>query len=327
MAVAYLLFASASSAATVADVRTKMGSRFEIKAVHADPEHARRAIDRAWAEIDRIESMISSWQATSETSEVNRQAGKAPVEVSRELFDLVRRALKVSALTGGAFDITFAGVGKLWDFKSIEPQVPDADAIAEAIHHIDWRRVKLDPAARTIFLEDPGARMGFGAIGKGYAANRAAIVLKAEGIESGVINAGGDLLAYGMKEDGAPWDIGVLHPRDRSRLLAHLPLSETAVVTSGDYESYFLIDGKRYAHILDPRTGYPVSELISVTVVCPDAELADALATGLFVLGPEEGMVLVERLDGIEALMVGADGTVHLSTHLRSDHERTEPSP
>ncbi len=307
-----------AGAETIQDVRKKMGSRFEITAVHADPGRATQAIELAYAEIDRIEAMISSWQPTSATSEVNRQAGRKPVAVPQELFNLVRRSIKLSELTGGAFDVTFAGVGRLWDFKAEVPRLPDADAVREALSHVGYQRIALDEAQRTIFLDDPEARIGFGAIGKGYAANRAVLVLEDSGIENGVVSAGGDLVAFGRKEDGGRWDIGIAHPVHRDQVFARLPLSEQAVVTSGDYESFVTIDGKRYAHILDPRTGYPVEHLRSVTVVCPDAELADGLATAIFVLGPEEGLKLINALRGIEALLVGPDGELHFSEGLRS---------
>ncbi len=305
-------------AETVRDVRKKMGSRFEITAVHADPELAERAIDRAYGEIDRIESMISSWRPTSVTSEINRQAGRQPVAVPEELFNLMRRSIKLSELTGGAFDVTFAGVGRLWDFKAEVPRLPEGEEIRRALAHVGYKKIVLDAAERTIFLDDSEARIGFGAIGKGHAANRAVFVLKAGGIESGVVSAGGDLVAFGHKEDGSLWDIGIAHPLHRDQVFARLPLSEQAVVTSGDYESFITIDGKRYAHILDPRTGYPVADLRSVTIVCPDAELADGLATAVFVLGPDEGLKLINALRGIEGLLVGPNGELLFSDRLRA---------
>lgn len=314
-----VFLAATVEAATVKDVRSKMGSRFEVTVVAPDEAAALDALEQAYDEIDRIEAMISSWREDSQTSEINRQAGSHPVIVSEELFNLVRRSLKLSRLTQGAFDITFAGAGRLWDFKTTTPRVPPPEAIATALSAVGYSKIHLDVAERSIFLDDSRARLGFGAIGKGYAANRAVIVLQDLGIPSGVVNAGGDLVAFGQQEDGSPWEIGIAHPRQPDRILATLPLSEQAVVTSGDYESYFLIDGKRYAHILDPRTGYPVDHLQSVTIVCPDAELADGLATAVAVLGPDHGLRLVEQLQGIEALLVDMEGHVHVSSGLRSE--------
>ncbi len=303
---------------TVRDVRKKMGSRFEITVVGDDREAAQGAIERAYGEIDRIEALISSWRESSVTSEINRQAGDRPVTVPRELFDLVRRALKVSELTDGAFDITFDSVGRLWDFKAGASGVPAEEDVQRALADTGYRHVVLDDAAGTVFLARPGTRIGFGALGKGYAANRAVRELKEAGAQHGIVNAGGDLFAFGRRDGGGPWTIGVADPLRRDQVFAHLTLADTAAVTSGDYESFLEIGGKRYAHILDPRTGYPVDLLKSVTVICPDAELADALATAVFVLGASEGLRLVDRLRGIEALIVDAAGTLHFSKNLTS---------
>ena len=310
---ASLLAAGGVQAATVSDVQSKMGSRFELTAVHQREAVAREAIEAAWAEIDRLEAMISSWRDDSETSAVNRNAGVRPVRVSPELFRLIRRSLKVSELTAGAFDITFAGVGELWDFRSAEPEVPDEERIAAALRHVGHGKIVLDEERGTVYLDDPGARIGFGAIGKGYAANRAVFAMKDHGVRGGLVSAGGDLVAFGRREDGESWNIAIAHPRDRDRVLARIPLTEQAVVTSGDYEQYFIRGGRRYSHILDPRSGWPASGLQAVTVVCPDAELADALATAAFVLGPEEGLGLIGRMEGVEAIFVTDEGEV-LST-------------
>ena len=309
---------SPASAATVTEIQKKMGSRFEITAVHGSEAQARRAVEDAWEEIDRIEALISSWRETSETSAINRAAGEGPVSVSPELFGLLRRATKISQLTRGAFDITFAGAGRLWDFKSATPQLPQPAELASALEVVGWHRVGFDEAAHSVELPRPGMRIGLGGIGKGYAANRAVAVLKRHRATGGVVSAGGDLMAFGDKEDGSPWTVAIADPFDRDEVFASLALTDRAVVTSGDYESFVEIDGKRYAHILDPRTGWPVHELRSVTILSPDAELADALATGVFVLGPEEGLALVNRVRGVEALLVDGDGKIHTSDNLSS---------
>ena len=315
------------AAATLSDAAVKMGSRFEITVVHRDEVAAARAIAAAWSEIDRIEGAISSWDPASETSAVNRAAGVGPVVVSRELFALIRRSIKISDLTGGAFDITFGGVGKLWDFKAERPVLPSAEAIATALALVDYGSVVLDPAGPTVFLPRAGMRIGFGGIGKGYAANRAMKILTEHGIDSAVVSAGGDLVTRGRREDGAPWSILIVDPLDRDTAFATLRLTDQAVVTSGDYESFVEIEGVRYAHILDPRTGYPVRDVRSVTIVCPDAELGDALATGVFVLGRDEGLALVEQLRGIEALVVDADGRVHTTRGLSHHYLETGEDP
>lgn len=315
-----LLLASGEplAGATVKDARARMGSRFEVTAVHPDPEAARLAVEAAYAEIDRLEAILSEWIESSETSAVNRNAGVAPVKVSPELFGLLKRSLKVSRLTGGAFDVTFLAVGRLWDFKAKPASKPDAQAIAEALAGVGADKVELDEAAGTVYLRHPATRIGFGAIGKGFAANRAAAVLRRLGATGGVVNAGGDLLAFGSQEDGRPWRIGIANPLARDKVFGYLDVHDMAVVTSGDYERFLILDGERYSHILDPRTGYPVQELRSVTVVCPDAELADALATGVSVLGTDKGLALVDSLKRVEALLVDHQGKIHLSKNLKA---------
>ena len=308
--------ASPTRAETARSVRSKMGSRFEVTAVHPDLATAWRAVEAAYAEIDRLEALASEWIETSEVSAINRSAGLTPVRVSPELLALTQRALSVSRLTDGAFDVTFLSVGRLWDFKAAHPVKPDPSAIREALGGVGSDQVVVDAAAGTIFLRDPRTRIGFGAIGKGWAANMGARVLKAHGATGGVINAGGDLLAFGRREDGRPWRVGIANPLDRDRVFGYLEVGDQAVVTSGDYESFVIIDGERFSHILDPRTGYPVKEVRSATIVCPDAELADALATAVSVMGVTDGLALLDALNGVEGLLVDAQGKIHLSKNL-----------
>ena len=311
-----LVFAAPAAGETARSVRKKMGSRFEVTAVHADAATAWRAVEAAYAEVDRLEALISEWIETSETSALNRNAGVAPVRVSPEVLALVERALAVSRLTDGAFDITFLGVGRLWDLKAAQPAKPDQAALREALGGVGAGKVVIDAAAGTVFLRDPRTRIGFGAIGKGWAANAGVRVLRAHGATGGVVNAGGDLLAFGRREDGRPWRVGIANPLDRDRVFGYLEVTDQAVVTSGDYERYVTIDGERYSHIIDPRTGYPAREVRSATVVCPDAELADALATAVSVLGVEKGLALLDALHGVEGLLVDAQGRIHLSKNL-----------
>lgn len=311
-----LAFAAPAAGETARSVRKKMGSRFEVTAVHHDAATAWRAVEAAYAEVDRLEALISEWIDGSETSELNRNAGVAPVRVSPEVLALVERALAVSRLTDGAFDITFLGVGRLWDFKAAQPAKPDRAALREALGGVGAGKVVIDAAAGTVFLPDPRTRIGFGAIGKGWAANLGVRVLRAHGATGGVVNAGGDLLAFGRREDGRPWRVGIANPLDRDRVFGYLEVTDQAVVTSGDYERYVTIDGERFAHIIDPRTGYPAREVRSATVVCPDAELADALATAVSVMGVEKGLALLDALNGVEGLLVDAQGKIHLSKNL-----------
>lgn len=301
---------------SVKSVRSAMGSVFEITAVHEDEAVARAAMEQAYAEIERIEALISSWRPDSQTGAVNRAAGDHPVQVGPELFGLTHRALKISRLTNGAFDITIDAVIRIWDFSKGESPVPDPAILAEKRALVDYKSVQLSQTEQTIFLKKPGMRMGFGAIGKGFAANRAAAVMREAGVRGGVVNAGGDLFVFGLDGEGQPWRVSIAHPRDKSRRIADLELTDQAVVTSGDYERFFIHDGVRYSHIIDPRTGFPVRELTSVTIICPDAEAADALATSVFVLGISEGLSLINRLKGFSAILIDVDGKVHLSQDL-----------
>ncbi len=292
-----------------------MGSRFEFTALHADSALARQAVAAGLAEGQRIERLISSWDPNSQTSAINRQAGQQPVTVDRELWDLIYRAQKVSRLTQGAFDLSFASLDKVWRFDGSMTSVPDSATVALSVAKVDFRDIVLSAAGQTVWLREPGMKLGFGAIGKGYAANRAKAVMQGMGIDSGLVNAGGDLICWGEDRHG-PWRIAIADPQNRTEPLAWLELQDVAVVSSGDYERFALINGKRYSHIIDPRTGWPAKGLRSATIVCPDAELADALATSVMVLGPEKGLALIDQLNGIEALLVTEEGKLLSSQHL-----------
>lgn len=301
-----------------------MGSRFEITAVAADSALAQTGIAAAITEIARIERLISSWNPNSQTSEINRNAGKKAVTVDRELFELIRRSQKVSALTGGAFDISFASVDKIYTFDGGDHALPSPDSVAVSVAKIGYQNIVLDEKNSTVFLKEPGMKIGFGGIGKGYAANRAQAVMLEAGILSGLVNAGGDLIAWGKQPDGSDWQIAIADPNDEDKILGWLTLGNLAIVTSGDYARYFTSDGKRYAHIIDPETGYPVTGMKSVSVVCADAELADALATAVFVLGENKGMKLIEQLRGIECLIVNSKNEIKTSRNLQLSYRRRQ---
>lgn len=303
-----------------------MGSRFELTAVSADDTLAWESIEAGIAEIQRIEKLISSWDSASQTSRINQHAGVQPVKVGQELYDLIRRSLKISRLTGGAFDISFASMDRLWRFDGSMETLPDSNEVAASVQKIDWKKIQLQPDSFAVFLPEKGMKIGFGGIGKGYAANRARALMQSMDIKSGLVNAGGDLIAWGRQPDGKPWSIGIADPEKPSAIFAKLEINEQAVVTSGSYEKYVSFGGKRYAHIIDPRTGWPVQALKSVTIICPDAELADALATAVFVLGPEEGLQLINQLKGISCLMVTADNRMIQSNGLEINHTRNPES-
>ena len=293
-----------------------MGTRFEVTALADTDTLAWKAVQTGIAEVRRVEALISSWQPDSQTSAVNRAAGIAPVRVDIELFRLIERANKVAQLTGGAFDISFGGGNYEWIFDGQERSWPDSQLLVEAQQRIDYRDIILDPADTSIYLRQKGMRIGFGAIGKGYAANRAAAAMRAAGATGGVVNAAGDLALFGTSPRSGGWTVQIADPQQPDKAMAELTVRGGAVVTSGDYEKFFLHGGKRYAHIIDPRTGYPTTGIKSVTVVCPDAELADALATAVFVLGADEGMKLINRLKDIECLLITDDDALRTSDKL-----------
>lgn len=302
-----------------------MGSRFEITAIDDDEGLAWKGINAAIEEITRIEKLISSWDLHSQTSKVNQMAGIAPVKVDQELFDLIFRAKKVSDLTHGAFDISYASVDKIWKFDGTMDRLPTPEEVAASVAHINYQNIILDREKSTVFLKEKGMKIGFGAIGKGYAANRGREVMKKLGIKSGIVNAGGDLITWGTEEDGSPWRIAIADPRDKGRAIGWLNGNEMAIVTSGNYEKFVMLNGKRYSHIIDPRTGYPVEGLKSVSIICPNAELSDALATSVFVLGKDKGLALINKMKGVECLIVDNDDQLYTSDNLALNYYDNDP--
>ena len=291
-----------------------MGCRFDLTVVAPDRQSGEAYIDLAVDEIRRIESLISSWDSTSQTSAVNRSAGDRPVKVDRELFDLLQRSVGISRLTDGAFDVTYASVDKLWHFDGTMTAMPDSAAIQASVARIGYAKIEFDAAAGTVFLPEAGMKIGFGAIGKGYAADRARALLEDRGVRAGIINASGDLTAWGTQPDGSDWMVAITNPLNKAKAFAWLPVENRAVVTSGDYEKYVTFNGVRYAHIIDPRTGYPATGIVSATVFAPRAELADALATAVFVLGTETAIDLVNQIPAVDVIVVDVTNRVHTSS-------------
>lgn len=309
---------------TTVIVATKlMGSRFVFTAVHGNADSALAAINAGITEVARVEALISTWQPGSEASAVNRAAGIAPVQLSEETFGLIRRCLRVAELTGGAFDPTFAAYDGLWRFDGRMSAPPSDSAIQQRLPLAGWQKVQCDTARHTVFLPLYGMKLGFGAIGKGYAAERAKAVMVQAGIRSGIVNAGGDLLCWGDDPEvaGGGWNIAIANPRQREKAMAWVRVKNQAIVTSGNYEKFFDWQGRRYAHILDPRTGHPAEGVLSTTVICPNAELADALATALFVLGPTDGLALIGQLNGVEGIVITALEEIKISDNLQLQWE------
>lgn len=293
-----------------------MGSRFDITVVANDSIQANKHIDTAVAEISRIEKLISSWNENSQTSEINRNAGIKPVKVDAELFNLIERAIGISKLTDGAFDISYASMDKIWKFDGSMTTMPSEKEITASVEKVGYQNIVLDKNKSTIYLKLKGMKIGFGAIGKGYAADKAKILLMSKGVTSGIINASGDMNTWGKQTNGEDWKVAITNPMDKNKVFALLPITNGSVVTSGNYEKYVNFNGKRYTHIIDPRTGYPSTGIISVTVFAPKAELADALATSVFVMGKEAGLDRINQLPKIECIIIDDNGNISKSKNI-----------
>ena len=296
-----------------------MGTRFEITVVAPNEDIGYININEAVAEIQRIEKLISSWDADSETSKINKNAGIRPVRVSQELFELIERALALSQVTDGAFDITYASLDKVWRFDGTMTTAPSESEIAHSVAKIGYEKVILNSASQSIFLTEKGMRIGFGAIGKGYAADKAKALLVSKEVKAGIINASGDLTTWGTKSNGENWMVGITNPLEKEKVFAWLPVIESSVATSGNYEKFLSFGGEKYSHIIDPRTGYPTKGISSVTIFAKKVELCDALATAVFVLGRDTGMHLINQLDGVEAVIVDSDNKIHKTNGITFD--------
>jgi len=287
-----------------------MGSRFDITIVAEDSLSAENYIDQVIGEISRIEELISDWKATSQVSEINRNAGIRPVKVDREVFELTQRALFFSEITDGAFDISFAAMDKIWRFEGSMEALPDETVIQKAIAKIGYQHIVLDSAASTVFLKLPGMKIGFGATGKGYAADKGRELMQSMNIRAGIVNASGDMASWGAQPDGSPWKIGVANPFKRYKITKIISLRKGAVTTSGDYEKYVEINGKRYSHIINPKTGMPVTGLTSVTVIGENAEMANGFSTSIMVLGKEKGLRLLRNYPQYACILITDSGRI-----------------
>ncbi len=296
-----------------------MGSRFDITVVAENESIGNKYIDTAVAEITRIEKLISSWDPNSQTSEINRHAGIKAIKVNSELFQLIERAIGISKLTDGAFDISYASMDRIWKFDGSMTEMPSEEKIKTSVSKVGFQNIILDKAKSTVFLKSEGMKIGFGAIGKGYAADKAKDLLISKGVPSGIINASGDMNTWGKQPNGKEWKVAITNPLDKNKMFALLPIINGAVVTSGNYEKYVNFNGKRYTHIIDPRTGYPSSGIISVTVFAPKAELADALATSVFVMGKEAGLDRINQLPKIECIIIDDKGNITRSKNIEID--------
>ena len=295
-----------------------MGNRFELSVVANDAVWADAMIELGIAEIRRIEKLLTTYSDTSETSLINRHAGIAPVAVSEEVFWLIERCLRISSITQGAFDISYGSVDKkLWNFDTTMKSLPDAATAKRMVRLINYQHILLDKNERTVFLKEKGMRIGFGGIGKGYAAEKAKAAMREAGVENGVVNASGDMTTWGFQADGKPWTIGIANPDYADAIFSYMNITNLSVATSGNYEKFVMIGGKRYSHTINPKTGLPVSGIKSVTIICPNAELADAMATPVTIMGVEAGLYLINQMNHIEAIIIDDHNKIYASKNIR----------
>jgi thiamine biosynthesis lipoprotein len=294
-----------------------MGNQFEISVVANDLAFADEKINLAVVEIKRIEQLLTTFKPDSQTNHINDNAGIAPVKVDAEVFHLIQRSIRISEISQGAFDITYGSLDKrFWNFDTQMQNLPDKEVAKKSVSLINYKNVILDLENQTVFLKEKGMRIGFGGIGKGYAADRAKKVLQEAGVASGIVNASGDLSTWGNQSSGKPWTVGIADPEHKSNPFSFMDISNMAIATSGNYEKFAIVNGKKYSHTIDPHTGFPVSGIKSVSIICPQAELADALATPVMVMGVEVGLNLINQLSNIACIIIDDYNQLYTSKNI-----------
>ncbi len=314
---------SCSGPKTVQKTESMMGTDVTITVVARNAKEGEAAIDAGMAELRRLDAMMSLYKDTSEITKVNLAAGKTPVVVSPEMIEVVEHAEKISALSNGVFDITVGPLVVLWQMRLKEGTVPTDPEIARVRTLVNYRNIVIDKKASTIFLKKTGMIMDLGGM-KGYLADRVADIIKKRGITNAIIALAGDIWVLGHRENGAPWKIGVQHPREHDKTLAVLEFSDKYISTSGDYERYVIREKKRYHHILDPRTGKPSTGVISVTLIGDRGAVIDPLTKVPFILGPEEGLKIVKKV-GAEAIIVDEQGRVFMTEGVKNLLDQKKP--
>lgn len=294
-----------------------MGNIFTITVVSEDAIFAEENIQLAIQEIQRIEALFTTYNNESQTNLININAGIEPVKVDEEVFNLIQRSLHISKITQGAFDISYGSIDKsLWNFDKTMTSLPSSETAKKMVHLINYNNIILDSQKQTIYLKEKGMRIGFGGIGKGYAAEMAKKILVKNQVKSGIINASGDLTAWGFQPNGKPWTIGIANPDMPNDAFSYLEISDKAIATSGNYEKFITIDGKKYSHTIDPKTGLPITGIKSVTVISNNAEFADAMATPIAVMGIEKGMFLVNQLPNLHCIVIDENNKIYTSKNI-----------
>jgi FAD:protein FMN transferase len=295
-----------------------MGNNFTITVVAENEEIANANIELAIEEIRRIEKLLTTYKEDSQTNLINENAGITPVKVDPEVFNLIERSIGISRITQGAFDISYGSIDKsLWNFDKTMTTLPDAETALKMVHLIDYRNIILNKENSTVFLKEKGMRIGFGGIGKGYAAEMAKQVLLKNNIQSGIINASGDLSAWGLQPNGKKWTIGVADPDAPNAAFSYMEISNKAVATSGNYEKFAVINGKKYSHTIDPKTGLPITGIKSVTIIASNAEFADAMATPIAVMGIKAGLYLIDQIPDLYCIIIDDNNKIYTSKNIR----------
>jgi thiamine biosynthesis lipoprotein len=295
-----------------------MGNAFQITVVGQNEELAEQNLEEAFNEIRRIESLLTTFNEESDTQNINRNAGIQPVKVAEEVYGLIERSLMISRVTDGFFDITYGGIDRsFWNFDRTMTKLPDAEKMREGLKLVDYRKIILNPKDHSVFLLDKGMRMGFGGIGKGYAAEMAKRLLESRGVTSGIVNAAGDLSIWGTQADGKPWTVGIADPNSAGLPFSYLNISNMAVATSGNYEKFVEIGGKKYSHTIHPKTGMPAYGVKSATVFCPNAEIADAMATPISIMDRREALGLINQIKDLECIIIDDDDQLFVSDNIR----------
>ena len=305
-----------------------MGNNFTISVVAEQEAFAQTNIERAIAEIRRIEQLFTTYKDDSQTNRINKNAGIAPVTVDQEVFDLIERSIRISKITQGAFDISYGSIDtSLWNFDKTMTALPSKEEAKKRVHLINYKNIILDKSNYSVFLKEKGMRIGFGGIGKGYAAERAKKILIENNVSSGIINASGDLTTWGKQPNGKQWTIGIANPDQPTAAFSFIEISDKAVATSGNYEKFILIDGKKYSHTIDPKTGLPIRGIKSVTIICNNAEFADAMTTPIAIMGIQAGLYLVNQLPDLYCIIIDDNNKIYTSQNLSLIHisEPTRP--
>ncbi|UEQ78141.1 FAD:protein FMN transferase [Chryseobacterium arthrosphaerae] len=294
-----------------------MGNAFEITVVDDNETWANLHIDAAIEEIRRIERLLTTFNEESQTNLINRNAGIQPVKVDAEIFDLIERSIRISKITDGYFDISYGGIDKsFWNFDREMTQLPNPELIKSHLQLVNYQNIILDSVNQNVFLKEKGMRIGFGGIGKGYAAEMAKRILQQRGVVSGIVNASGDLTTWGNQANGKPWTVGIADPDNSKQPFSYMNITDMAVATSGNYEKFVVINGKKYSHTINPKTGMPVSGVKSVTIFCPNAEIADAMATPVSIMGIDAALNMVNQINHLECVIIDDNNKIYSSQNI-----------